>query len=161
MAHFVFNLCLNCGLSRGWVGGEALCKWQGHVCLLSLQNSIQRIVEGKGALCDGNIRICIANSYNGEEPRMIKTLAVKPLCSESELWSTSQQFLNLEIHLTSCFSSMPINHIPESNTYCHLSNQTSKTTGHGNADKDVFYTFSSFILMLPSEKKKTPMPNLI
>lgn len=140
-------------LWTSWAKKKALCKWQGNVCLLSLQNSIQRIVERKGALCDENIRIYIANSYNGEEPRMIKTLAVKSLSSESELWSTSQQFLNLEIHLTFCFSSMPINHMPESNTYCHLSNQTSKTTGHGNADKDAFHTFSSFILMLMSEKK--------
>lgn len=131
---------------------KALCKWQENVCLLSLQNSIQRIVERKGALGDENIRIYIANSCNGEQPRMIKTLAVKSSSSESELRSTSQQFLNLEIHLTSCFLSMPINHMPESNTYCHLSNQTSKTTGHGNADEDAFHTYSFFILMLKREK---------
>lgn len=62
------------------------------------------------------IKIYTANSCNGEEPRMIKTLAANALSSEGELRSTSQQFLKLEVYLTSCFLSMPINLMPESNT---------------------------------------------
>lgn len=50
-----------------------------------------------------SIRIYIANPCKGEELRMIKTLATKSLSNESELWCTSQQFLNLEICLASCF----------------------------------------------------------
>lgn len=86
---------------------------------------------------------------------MIKTLAVKSLNSESDLWSSSQQFLNLEIHLASCVSPMPINHMPEPNTYCPLSNHTSKMTGRGNANEDAFHIFSSFILMLKRVKNES------
>ena len=106
-----------------------------------------------------NKRIYIAKSHNGNKPKMIETLAAKSLSSKSELWSTSQQFLKLlEIYLTSCFLSMPINHRPKSNTHRHLSNQTSKTTGYGNADKDAVHTFSSLILML--KRKKSHKPNV-
>lgn len=105
-----------------------------------------------------NKRIYIAKSYNGDKSKMIETLEAKSLSSKSELWSTSQQFLNLRIYLTSCFLSMPIKHIPMSNTYCHLSNQTSKIIGYENANKDAFHTFNSFILML--KRKRSHKPNV-
>lgn len=88
---------------------------------------------------------------------MIKTLAANALSSEGELRSTSQQFLKLEVYLTSCFLSMPINLMPESNTYCHLSNQTDKATGHGNTDEAAFHTFKKvFISMLLRREKNEP-----
>lgn len=38
-----------------------------------------------------------------KSPEMTKTLAAKALHSEGELWSTSQQFLSLEIYLAFLF----------------------------------------------------------
>lgn len=51
-----------------------------------------------------------------KSPEMTKTLAAKALHSEGELWSTSQQFLSLEIYLAFLFFlSTLIKHMPESN----------------------------------------------
>lgn len=97
---FLFHLCLNCGLlgqTKPFVNGK-------EMSIYSLCKILSRgLRKGRVHYVNENIRIYIANSCNGEEPRMIKTLAAKSFSSESELWSTSQQCLNLEIYLTSCF----------------------------------------------------------
>ena len=46
---------------------------------------------------------------------MTKTLAAKAPHNESELWSSSQQFLNLEIFLA-CVLSTLAEHMPEPST---------------------------------------------
>lgn len=149
VAYFIFHQSLNYGLlgqTKPFVNVKemsvySLCK------ILSRELRKERV-----HYVNESIRIYIANSCNGEKPRIIKTLAAKSLSNESGLQSTSQRCLTVEIYFTSYFLSMPINHMPELNTQCHMSNQTSKTTGHENADEDAFYIFNSFIFILRRKK---------
>lgn len=114
VAYFMFHLCLNCGIffwqTKPFVNGKKISVYSPYKVLS------RGLRKERVHYVNENIRIYIANLCNGEEPSMIKTLAAKSFSSESELWSTSQQFLNLDISLTPCFLSMPINHMPESNT---------------------------------------------
>lgn len=113
VAYFIFHLCLNCGLleqTQPSVNDK-------EMLVYSLCKILSRALRKERVHCVNENRIIYtANSCNGEEPRMAETLAAKAFSSESKLWSTSQQFLNLEISHTSCVLFMLINHMPESNT---------------------------------------------
>lgn len=82
VAYFIFHYCLNYGLlgqTKPFVNGNemsvySLCK------ILSREFRKERV-----QYADESIRIYIANSCNGEEPRIIKILAAKSLSSESRL----------------------------------------------------------------------------
>lgn len=137
-------MCLNCGIlgeTKPFVNGRgmsvySLCK------ILS-----RRLRKERVYYVNKNIRIYIANSCNGKVLRMIKTLPTKSLSSDSELWSTSQQFLNLEIYLTSCFF------YPCPLTTCQSQTPSAiclikQVNWQGKKCKDTFYSFNSFILML-------------
>lgn len=105
VTYFIFHQCLNYGLlgqTKPFVNGKEMSVY--YLCkILSRELRKERM-----QYMNESLRIYIANSCNREEPRIIKTLAAKSLCSECGLQSTSQQFLTLEIYFTS-FLSMSIN----------------------------------------------------